>query len=162
MQHRKFPSVIIGCIYRHPKAPSESFDYIQDILRSMCLRKKTFYVLSDLNDDYLCDKSRLRNIVTNGKLSQVITSPTRTTSGSAALLDVVITNKPDTIITSDVLPCPIADHDIISIVVNIRKPNHQPVFITNRFLRNYSSDMFCNMLQNETNTLMRIFFFFYR
>ncbi len=111
VQHRKFLSVIIGCIYRHPEAPSELFDYIQEILRSTCLRKKAFFVFGDLNDDFLCDKSRLRNIVTNVKLSQAITCPTRTPSDSVALLDVVITNKPDAIITSDVLPCPIADHD---------------------------------------------------
>ncbi len=143
VQHRRFSSVIVGCIYRHPKAPRESFDYIQDKLRSMCLHKKTFYVLGDLNDDFLCEKSRLKNIVTNAKLSQVVTCSTRTTIDSATLLDVIITNNPDTIIKTDVRPYPIADHDIIRIVVNIRKPKHQPVYITNRIIQNYSSDVFC-------------------
>lgn len=53
-QHRKMPSIIVGCLSRHPKATQESFDYIQDILRLVRLRKKTFFLLGDLNDDYLC------------------------------------------------------------------------------------------------------------
>ncbi len=29
----KLPAVIIGCVYRHPKAPAVPFDYIEDVLR---------------------------------------------------------------------------------------------------------------------------------
>ncbi len=37
---RKLPSVIIGYLYSHPKTSYESFEYIQDILRSTCLRER--------------------------------------------------------------------------------------------------------------------------
>ncbi len=37
IQCRKLPLVIAGSIHRHPKAPQETYDYLQEILRSMCL-----------------------------------------------------------------------------------------------------------------------------
>lgn len=45
IQCRKLPSIIIGCIYRHPKAHSDSFDYIVDILRTMSMRNKSLFFL---------------------------------------------------------------------------------------------------------------------
>lgn len=35
VQCRKLPAVIIGCVYRHPKAPVVSFDYIQEIFKTL-------------------------------------------------------------------------------------------------------------------------------
>ncbi len=157
IQLRKLPSVIIGCLYRHPKASCESFEYIQDILRSMCLRKKTFYLLGDLNDDYSCTNSKLRNIVATSRLSQIVTTPTRVTTNSTTLLDVIITNSPNTVIASEVTPCPVADHDLISATIDLHKPKHQPLIVTKRQLRNYSPALFCNTLYRETSSLRPIF-----
>ena len=91
------------------------------------------------------------------KLSQVIVSPTRVTTDSVILHDVVITNMPDTIIESDYFPCLITDHDLISITINLRKPKNHPIFITNRILRYYSPDLFSIMIENETIKLKCIF-----
>ncbi len=33
VQHKKWPAIIIGCVYRHPKALATSFDYSQDVFR---------------------------------------------------------------------------------------------------------------------------------
>ncbi len=40
VQCRKLLAIVIGCIYRHPIAPVATFDYIQDVLRVACMRKK--------------------------------------------------------------------------------------------------------------------------
>ncbi len=137
IQLRKLPSVIIGCL-SPPQSPYESFDYIQDLLRSMCLRKKkTFYLLGDLNDDYSCAISKMRTIVTTSRLSQIVETPTRVTTNSTTLLD-IITNTPNSVIASEVTPCPIADHDLISATINLHKPKPEPLVVTKRQLRNYS------------------------
>ncbi len=156
LQLRKLPSVIICCLYRHPKASYESFDYIQNILRSMCLCKKT-YLLGDLNDDYACANSKLRNIVTTSRLSQIVETPTRVTTNSTTLLDIIITNTPNTVIASEVTPCPIADHDLIFVTINLHKPKREPLVVTKRQLCNYSPALFCNTLNNETGSLKPIF-----
>lgn len=40
VQSKNLPTVIIGCLYRHPKALAESFNYITDVLNHINLRNK--------------------------------------------------------------------------------------------------------------------------
>ena len=40
VQFRKFPSFIIGCVYRHPKALVESYVYLSTVFSNILLRKK--------------------------------------------------------------------------------------------------------------------------
>ena len=127
LQCRKLPSIIVGCLYRHPKAPTQTFNYVGEILK------------------------QLSNC-------QVIDKPTRTTSHCATLLDVIITNKRETIISSDVEPCPIADHDLITVAVNLRKLKRAPATTkTARCLADYSPDIFCVKLSQESTALREVF-----
>ncbi len=79
-------------------------------------------------------------------MTQIINKPTRITSTSATLLDLVITNKPDVILSQDVVPQVIADHDLVYVVLNVRKPRKQPVVKTFRNMKNYDKDTFCSLL----------------
>ncbi len=103
------------------------------------MRKKTIFLLGDLNDDLLQSNSKLSRIIKNNKLLQVIGKPTRITPNSATLLDIVIiTNKPHIVLSSDVIPHYVADHDLITITINIRKPkilNHLKNFSGSKSLR---------------------------
>lgn len=157
VQCRKLPSVIIGCIYRHPKAPSTSFEYIVDILRTISMHKKTLFVLGDLNDDLLSRDSKLARIIANNKFSQIIDKPTRVTPTSATLLDVIITNQPDIIINSEIVPQVVADHDLISVSADISKPKRTLITKTFRDLGEYNSDNLRSLLLNEEHTLNQIF-----
>ncbi len=143
-------------MYRHPKAHSISFDYIQDVLRHMLLRKKTLFLFDDLNDDLLLNNSKLSRIIKNNKLSQVIKKPTRITPTSATLLDVVITNKPHIVLSSDVIPHYVAYHDLITITINIRKPKFSTTLTTFWDLRHYDKDTFCWQLLSEVDNLNQI------
>ncbi len=87
-----------------------------------------------------------------------IDKPTRVTSLSATLLDIVISNKCKTILHSYVVPCPIADHDLITSTVNVHKPKHKPSMTkTARQLANYYPNYLCNLMSNECNNLIQIF-----
>lgn len=156
VQCRKLPSVIIGCIYRHPKALSNSFDYIADVLQSMSMRKKPIFVLGDLNDDQLQNNNKLSRIIKNNKLSQLIDKPTRITPTSATTIDLIITNTPELALNSDVIPHCIADHDLITTTINISKPKCSPTLKTFRDLSKYDKDTFCLQLLNEANNLDKI------
>ncbi len=151
LQFRKLPSVATGCLYRHPKASYESFEYIQDILRSMCLRKKK-NLLGEMNDDYSCANCKLRNIITTTRLSQIVDSPTIVITNTTTLLDAIITNTPKTGIASKVTPCPIPDYVIISATINLHKSKHQPLVVTKRQLCNHSPSLLCNTLYSETSS----------
>lgn len=156
VQCRKLPSILICCIYRHPKASVTSFDYIEDTLRALIMRKKTFFLLGDLNDNLFHPNSKLSHVISHNKLSQLIDKPTRVTPTSATLLDIIITNKPDMVLQSSVTPTIIADHDLISVSVDILKPKRQPTTTTKRDLRNYTSDTLSSLIINETSTLNQI------
>ena len=41
IENEKFLSFILGCVYRHPRALSDTFDYISEIFRSVCFKKQT-------------------------------------------------------------------------------------------------------------------------
>ncbi len=59
---------------------------------------------------------------------------------------------------SDVMPCPIADHDLVTAVINLRKPKRATtVTKITRHMFNYSPPAFCSSLNNVTNVLTVIF-----
>ncbi len=43
VQSKKLPTVIIGCLYRHPKSTSDTFDYIEDALDFINSKNKPFF-----------------------------------------------------------------------------------------------------------------------
>lgn len=153
VQHRKLPSLIIGSVYRHPKAPQESFEYIRETLKYMCLKNKGVYMFGDINDDLLSRNNKLEAIIRLNNLHQMIDKPTRVTPHSSTLLDILVTNRPDTIIHKEVIPCNIADHDLITAKINIVKPKRSPVMKTFRHLGTYSKDALCDTLLSATPAL---------
>ncbi len=157
VQSCKFPSVVVGCVYRHPKAHVETFDYISDVLTLVCLKNKPSYILGDFNDDLFCSTSKMNKIINTAKLTQLIAKPTRVTNNSATLLDLIITNSPNLVLHSDTLPCPVADHELITVTINLQKPKRVSCLKTIRDLGNYSPYIFCNLLSSNELILNDIF-----
>ena len=113
VQSKKFPSFIIGCIYRHPKALAASFSHLSDVFKIMLLKKKPVFILGDFNDNFFDKGNHINKVCKNLNLFQVIEKPTRITQHSSTLLDLIITNNISMIVQSDVTPSPIADHEMI-------------------------------------------------
>ncbi len=156
VQSRKLPSITMGCIYSHPKAATDSFDYIAEVVRKTCMQKRTVFILGDLNDNLLVPNSKLSKIIGNHKLTQLVHKSTRITPTSSIILDVIITNRPDFAIHVDVVPRAIADHDLMSVTADISKHKRAPITKTVRDFSNYSSDSFCHHLLNHAPTLNTI------
>ena len=147
------PSILLGSVYRHPKASVKSFDYLLDIFSEMVLKSKPMFILGDLNSDQLFHTSKLKQILKQLKLQQLIDKPTRVTHSTATLLDVIITNKSEMVIESDVHPCEIGDHELISMKTDVSKPKRKPTYRAVRCLGNYSSDTFCNYFLDNSSSL---------
>lgn len=156
VQYKRFPSFIIGCVYRHPGARAPSYSYLSNIFKSICLRNKPVFILGDFNDDLLVRGNNMNKIINNLNLKQVIDIPTRITPISSTLLDLLITNKKEMIVKSDVFPSPIADHEMITVVVNISKPKPEPQTITYRSRKNYNQNIFCDLLLEHSHILNNI------
>ena len=81
-------------------------------------------ITGDLNTDLLKPEE-----LESFNLHQLVKIPTRITLKSRTLIDHIITNMPNRIIYTSVLPCPtVIDHDAPSACVNIRVPRFQPRF----------------------------------
>ena len=78
--------------------------------------------MGDFNDNLLSTNNKMTKIIKNVKLTQIVNKPTRITNVSATLIDLLITNKPEFISFSDVIPSPVADHELIIANLDISTP----------------------------------------
>ncbi len=124
----------------------------------MSVMKKSLFILGDFNENLFLGSNKLSRLIRNNKLTQIIDKPTRITSISATLLDLVITNNPGIVLNHDVVPQVIADHDLISVEINVKKPKRQPVVRTFRHLRDYSKDIFSSILLQNSPIMNKKFF----
>ena len=82
-------------------------------------------ITGDTNCDFIKPTNyttHLKRIIKNHGLTQLIEDPTRTTVSTATLIDHIITNKPDIVGQSRVIPCGISDHDLIFMTRKARLP----------------------------------------
>ncbi len=99
----------------------------------------------------------MKKILKNNKLTQNIKQATRVTPAPAILLDFIITNKVDTVQRHDVVPQAIADHGLISVEINIKKPEREPVKRTFRQLSGYAPETLSSILMRNAEQLNNIF-----
>ena len=85
----------------------------------------------DINIDMLRPSDHLtkryQGILDMFELTQIVKRPTRVTSTSKTLIDHFITNHPQKVTNTGIIPCSIVrDHDAIYACVNVRLPLFQP------------------------------------
>ena len=151
------PIFIVGVVYRHPVQTNfnEFLESFSNSLLSLSNSKKVFYILGDFNINIMqenrskCANDYINLIVRNGA-APIITIPTRVTATSYTLLDHIITNNMDQVISPAVIETDITDHYPILCTVN--KPEYSIPKFTKTFYRNKSSlsaDSFRNDLQAD-------------
>ena len=76
-------------------------------------------------------------------LTQVVTHPTRITKTTKTLIDHLITNFPQKVTDTSIVPCSIvSDHDAIYASINIRLPRFKPQFKHIRDMKNFKEESF--------------------
>ena len=89
---------------------------IDSLIACIDTENKESIITGDTNCDFIKPtnySTHFKRIIKNHGLTQLIEDPTRTTDSTAALIDHIITNKPDIAGQSGVIPCGISDHDLI-------------------------------------------------
>ena len=147
---------VISTWYRPQRTPwpvPELFQSFEEIITKVDALNIEFYLLGDINANllpgFLDHESRmLLNILDTFGLSQLITKPTRVTRNSKSLIDLCITNCPEKVAHSDVIPLGISDH---SFVYMSRKIHYSSKgcskVITKRSLKNFESERFISDLR---------------
>lgn len=85
---------------------------------------------------------RLVSLMENYQLSQVINKPTRITGTSSTLIDLFITNNPDSIVNSGVCTLSISDHNLVYAVRKIGIPRKNPKYVETRNFKHFKANSF--------------------
>ena len=152
-----FPNIrpiIYTCLHRPPKSTVELFNKIEILFSKVEQENKEHILSGDLNcdsfDQQLNQTKHLKNIYNSFNCKLLITEATRTTADTNTLIDHIITNKPEQIITSGVLPCGISDHDVTYTVRSYKKLRNsrcKPKTLTTRKFNKFDTDAFLKDLE---------------
>ena len=118
---------LVGTWYRPPNSSRDLMNLFENTIERIDAENCELYLVGDINcnllsQDYDTYTSDLVNIFEIYDLTQMITEPTRITPVSQTLIDLCITNYPEKISSSGVLPLGISDHSLIYIVRKISYP----------------------------------------
>ena len=105
---------IIAVIYRHPKNNVNIFlDALDDKLQILNNNRRKVILMGDLKVDLNSDSSRRAvyvNLIESNAFSSLITQPTRVTADSQTIIDHILTNDNESVITPGVFLYKLADH----------------------------------------------------
>ena len=162
VQVKKLKSFVVCTTYRPPDTPLSCFDV--DLAISFMYVSSLnlpIYILGDLNCNLLdreCQTSEaLSSFYRFLILSQLITTPTRVTASSKSLLDVILVSDMKQVQKANVMHCSVSDHDLIYVMLRLKKPRTKPVYITTRSFKNYKPEAFYNDISLAPWSIVDIF-----
>ena len=119
--------LLVCCMYRPPSATSEYFNEVLDEIERATSEDKEIMLLGDLNYNYKIDENLSNNpihyIENLFLLSQMIDKPTRVTTSSSTLIDVILSSVPNKHLISDTAKISLSDHYLIYTCVDISIEN---------------------------------------
>lgn len=135
-------NIFITTLYK----PPQSSKYLQnnfnelfnEFLMHLSDESKECILLGDLNCDFLkpADNKEMKLTLSEYGFTQIIKDATRVTKETKTLIDIIATNRPETIANSTVIQSSISDHDLIACM---RKLNHKKFSPKTIKCRNYKS-----------------------
>jgi hypothetical protein len=120
----------IGSMYRPPSAGPTYYDCILDELEDICRKDDHVILLGDLNFNYKLNEdlgsNPLHYIETAFDMQQLILEPTRVTSTSSSIIDIILTTKPSCHTESGSIDLSISDHKLVYTIIGpLSKKNSQ-------------------------------------
>ena len=142
---------LVGTWYRPPNSPRELLNLFEDTIDRIDAENSELYLLGDLNCNLLAQNPDantfdLLNILDIYDLTQLITEPTRITPISKSLIDLCITNYPEKVTFSGVLPLGISDHSLVYIIRKSAYPKTAGKIIKRRNFKHFNEANFLDDL----------------
>jgi hypothetical protein len=139
-------------MYRPPSAGCAYYENILNQIEKVHSSNNKVVLLGDLNFDYLSDNDLvsgpLHNIETIYDMKQIVVSPTRVTTSSSSLLDVILTTCPDDHVRTEVIDLSLSDHSLVSTEVKTEmKPKSSHKTVTFRNFRHFNETVFLEDLK---------------
>ena len=152
---RNSKSFLVGVLYRPPdtsKHYSKNFQKsLKDVLDIITNDNKESIILGDINCDYLKnnDHRTIKDIFVTHGYKQIINKATRITEQSETLIDVILTNSPETIIKHDTFLSCDSDHDIIAVIRKKSALKYPRNVVFSRNYKNYDVNKIRNELKSK-------------
>ena len=144
--------ILVGTIYRPPNQNNEFFTAFPKLMENIWTKFSNIVLLGDFNTNLLQDEcgdisyeeNKMKGIVEQFHMKNVVKGPTRITNHSKTLIDLIVTNRKDLVKQKGTCPLGISDHMIYA-TLSASIPRDQPKIITirnfNKFNeRNFQSD----------------------
>ena len=141
-------ALIVGSIYR-PPSDSEFFQRFYITLEKVWLKHRNVIVIGDLNADFTKNRGevksamgkRLHNILQHFDYSVVNDQPTRITSETSTLINLVIASMPNTIKCTKTLELGISHHLLVYALVKNKIKRPPPKVVTARSYKMLRKDV---------------------
>ena len=118
--------IIFTCVYGPPGSKVVLFENIEALFSILDHEHFEFLVSGDFNCNKVNntdnDTKHIKCIYSTYNCKQLIT---HVTWNSQTIIDHVITNKPEHIATSEVIPCGFSDHDVMYAVRSLKLPKRK-------------------------------------
>ena len=110
---------------------------------------KENFIAGDLNCNVMKhspEADALNDLCSSLNLTQLITSPTRETSESSTLIDVIMTSNPGLVVESGTVETHISDHHLVYSTLNLKLPKPTPTYVKTRCYKHYDHRSFLENL----------------
>ena len=140
-------SFLVATWYRPPSSQIDLFGKWALFLSKCDIENKELIIVGDFD----CDVSnplpnshtyRLKFLCSLYQLKQFINEPTRVTSTSATLIDLILTNTPENILQSSVIHLGISDHSVVYALEKFFLPKLYPKYKVVRNFKNFNENQF--------------------
>ncbi|XP_068680135.1 uncharacterized protein [Montipora foliosa] len=146
IQHKKLKVILLCVVYRPPDCSVSCFgdDFMENYMHALTFGKEIF-VTGDLNCNMLSDcpeAHSLGDLCDSLNLTQLIKTPTRVTSQSSSLIDVILTSDASLVVDSGVEETHISDHFLVYSKLELKRPKPEQIYITCRSYKHYDAHDF--------------------
>ena len=146
--------VLIGVLY---KSPSERYGVFSDMLEILAYFTTKYDHCIFLGDFNICQlkidspacKYFKNNILEPLSLTQMVNTPTRITSDTCTLIDLILVNSPSNVKFVGTTDLPgISDHKLVYCSYSLKKIKFKPQIVKRRDMRNFARDKFINDIES--------------
>ena len=147
-------SFVAGVLYRPPDSSKYSnknfLKSLSDVLNKISYEDKETILMGDINCYYLKDNDHreIKNLFVFYGYKQLIEKATRITETSETLIDVILTNSPETIRNYKTILSSNSDRDIIAVIRKKSTLKYSQRTIYSRNYKNYNTYVIKNELRN--------------
>ena len=161
-----FSYFLVGTTYRPPNQNSEFFTAFPKLIENIWIKFSNIILLGDFYTNLLQDErgntsyegNKMKGILQQFNMKNVVKGPTRITNHSKTLIDLIITNRKDLVKQKGTRPLGISDLDMIYATLSVSIPRDQPEIIAIRNFNKFNERKFQSDIARAPFQVCEVFY----